>query len=49
MNKMTISILGTKYTVHVRTEESDETLKQCDGYCDHTNHEIVLRDRKSVV
>ncbi len=44
MNKMTISILGTKYTVHVRTEESDETLKQCDGYCDHTNHEIVLRD-----
>ena len=39
-----INILGTEYTVSVRSEKDDEVLKKCDGYCDYTTKEIVIRD-----
>lgn len=43
---MTLNILGTDYTVHIRTPEEDEALKFCSGYCDHTTHEIVVQEEK---
>ncbi|MBR6029176.1 MAG: hypothetical protein IKP40_08790, partial [Clostridia bacterium] len=42
MDGMELVILGSRYTVHVRTAEQDEILTECDGYCDHTTREIVI-------
>ena len=38
-----VSILGTEYTVFERTESEDARLKHCDGYCDTSTKEIVIR------
>lgn len=45
MDGLTLNILGTSYTVHVRTEETDEALKLCSGYCDPTTHSIVVTNQ----
>ena len=38
-----VSILGTEYTVFERTENEDVRLEHCDGYCDTSTKEIVIR------
>ena len=43
---MTINILGTEYTVRFVPEEEDAGLKDCDGYCDETAKEIVVKQYK---
>ena len=50
-NDITVQILGTPYTFREATSDEDEHLLNCDGYCDKTTKEIVVRteDRKSVV
>ena len=40
---MTVNILGTVYSVYARSEEEDKYLKDCDGYCDKTTKEIVVK------
>lgn len=40
---MTVNILGTVYTIYDRSEEEDKTLSDCDGYCDKTTKEIVIK------
>lgn len=37
-----VNILGTEYTIYQRTQDEDERLKNCDGYCDKTTKEIVV-------
>ena len=37
-----VHILGVEYTVREQSENDDETLKGCDGYCDWTTKEIVV-------
>lgn len=40
-----INVLGTEYTVTVRTEADDRVLRDnADGYCDKTTKSIVLLD-----
>ena len=39
---MTVSILGTEYTIEERTPAEDAYLKECDGYCDKTSKLIVI-------
>lgn len=40
-----INVLGTEYTVTVRTEAEDSILRnKADGYCDKTTKSIVLLD-----
>ena len=39
----TVTILGTSYTIKEHTDREDELLKDCDGYCDWTTKEIVIR------
>lgn len=38
----TVNILGTEYTIEELSSEQDESLKQCDGYCDKTTRKIVI-------
>lgn len=40
---MKIDVLGTKYTITVTTEQKDPHLKSCDGYCDKTTKQIVVK------
>lgn len=40
---MTVNILGTNYSVYDRSEKEDKYLKDCDGYCDKTTKEIVVK------
>lgn len=40
---MKIDVLGTKYTVSFKSEQEDPELEQCDGYCDKTTKEIVVK------
>lgn len=42
MDELKLDILGTPYTVRLRTPEQDKILEECAGYCDHTTHEIVI-------
>lgn len=42
MEKTTVNILGTEYTVEERTVEQDKELKDCNAYCDKTTKEIVI-------
>ncbi|MBR6027966.1 MAG: hypothetical protein IKP40_02675, partial [Clostridia bacterium] len=42
MDELKVDILGTPYTVRLRTPEQDKILEECAGYCDHTTHEIVI-------
>lgn len=37
-----VNILGTEYTIEELSEEQDESLEKCDGYCDKTTHRIVV-------
>lgn len=39
----TIDVLGVKYMIVEESENDNENLKDCDGYCDWTTKEIVLR------
>lgn len=49
---MKINILGTEWELKDKTEEQEPKLETCDGYCDHTSKEIVIRilepDKNSV-
>lgn len=37
-----INVLGTEYTIEIKSKSEDEFLKDCDGYCDKTSKEIVV-------
>lgn len=39
----TVHILGTVYTVKEQSEGENERLESCDGYCDWTTKEIVVK------
>lgn len=41
---MTISILGTEYTISFVSERDEPRLKNCDGFCDETTKEIVVEN-----
>ena len=45
---MTVNILGTKYTISIRSEKEDKNLEIADGYCDKTSKEIVIVNPDSV-
>ena len=38
----TINVLGASYTITEQSEDDNEELKGCDGYCDWTTKEIVI-------
>lgn len=38
-----VNVLGTKYTVEIKSIEEDDFLQKCDGYCDKTTHQIIVR------
>ena len=42
-NDIAVQILGTPYTFREATSDEDEHLLNCDGYCDKTTKEIVVR------
>lgn len=42
MEQTTVNILGTEYTISELSPQEDSALKECDGYCDKTTHEIVI-------
>ena len=42
MKKMKVNILGTEYTISIKTREEDSLLDKCDGYCDKTTKNIVV-------
>lgn len=39
---MKICILGTEYTILEQSQEENEKLAECDGYCDKTSKTIVV-------
>lgn len=43
MKDCTVIVLGTKYSIFFRTEDDDEDLADCDGYCDYSNKTIVIK------
>lgn len=43
---MTVTILGTEYKALLVTEENEPRLKDCDGFCDETTKEIVVKNYK---
>lgn len=46
MIEKTINILGSTWTVKKQSEDENEILKSCDGYCDWTVREIVVLGEK---
>ena len=38
----TVNVLGTEYTIEIRTAEEDAFIKECDGYTDKTTKTIVV-------
>lgn len=40
---MKIDIMGSSWTIRERTDKEDRKLEDCDGYCDWTIREIVIR------
>lgn len=42
---MKIDVLGTEYAIEVLSREEDKFLDQCDGYCDKTTKQIVIREK----
>lgn len=40
---MNVNILGTEYTINERTAVEDDYLINCDGYCDKTTKQIVIK------
>lgn len=43
---MKIDILGTPYELLYSSQEKDEKLVQCDGYCDDTTKRLVVDDMR---
>lgn len=43
MKDCKVNILGTEYTITYKNVDDDAGLKEADGYCDPTSHEIVIR------
>ena len=43
---MKVNILGTEYIIRFVPEEADKWLNDCDGYCDDTAKEIVVKQYK---
>lgn len=43
---MTVNVLGAKYSIRFVPEEEDDNLKECDGYCDETAKEIIIKQYK---
>lgn len=41
-----VDILGKQWTVRLRRKREDSELATCDGYCDYTIHQIVIRKYK---
>ena len=39
---MTVNVLGTKYTIKESNKVMDQTLENCDGYCDASIKVIVI-------
>lgn len=39
---MTVSVLGTEYSIEQKDEREDELLEQYEGYCDKTCKKIVV-------
>lgn len=37
-----INVLGTEYTLEIKTKDEDAFLEKCDGYCDKTLRKIVV-------
>lgn len=46
---MKINILGADYSVTVTNERKEPRLKNCDGFCDETTHEIFAEDYQAVI
>lgn len=44
MEKQTVNILGTEYTVETQSEKDNPKLKECDGLCDQYSKRIVISD-----
>ena len=42
--KNKVSILGMPWEISYRSEDADERLKSCDGYCDWTMRLIVVKE-----
>ena len=42
MNERTVNILGVRWTIKEKSVSENKLLKDCDGYCDWTNKEIVV-------
>lgn len=40
-----INVLGTEYTLEIKTQAEDDFLDTCDGYCDKTSHSIVVTSK----
>lgn len=43
---MTVNVLGESYTLNFISEEEDEGLKDCGGYCDDTIKTLVVKQYK---
>ena len=46
-DSMKIDVLGTKYDISIMTEQQDDSLKDCDGYCDKTVKKIVVAAKRA--
>lgn len=44
---LTVSILGTTYTIQELSVAEDISLKDCDGYCDKTDKRIVIAKKEA--
>ena len=40
---MVVSVLGTIYTIEIKTPEEEPGLENCDGFCDNTSKRIVVK------
>lgn len=38
-----VNILGTTYDILFKTPEEDVHLVECDGYCDNSTHQLVIK------
>ena len=43
---MKVNVLGTEYTIDFVSEEYDDGLIECDGYCDDTIKRMVIKQYK---
>jgi hypothetical protein len=41
--KEKVNVLGTEYTIKYKTQEEDLALLECDGYCDFTTKDIMVK------